>query len=70
MQNLESDEIKLKVATLDLKIPFLNDLDELVMNRDKLVSAVLYNLILERQGKLLDYFALDFILKNYNRFNQ
>ena len=51
MQNLESDEIKLKVATLDLKIPFLNDLDELVMNRDKLV-------------------ALDFILKNYNRFNQ
>lgn len=48
---------------------FVNEIDEYCLNRYKIAPVNLYKPIETRQGKLLDYFALSFLLKNIDKFN-
>ena len=48
---------------------FVNEIDEYCINRFKLAPINLYKPIETRNGKLLDYFGLSFLLKNIDKFN-
>ena len=49
---------------------FVNDVDEQCINKYRLVASNLYSRIETNGGKLIDYFILNFILKNFDKLNK
>ena len=49
---------------------FVNEIDEQCINKYNMIAANLYEPITTNGGKLLDYMTLNFVLKNYDKFNK
>lgn len=48
---------------------FINEIEEYCMNRYNMTPQQLYPFIEKNGNKLMDYFSLNFLIKNFDRFN-